>query len=72
MAMGPLTEFCKANIIGVLSLVRRTADSGVQQFIFISSISESDDLNLVEPYVISKQEAESELRQLANQGIWEL
>jgi nucleoside-diphosphate-sugar epimerase len=77
-AADPLTEFRKVNTIGTLNLARQAADSGVRRFIFISSIgvngnqsvrpfSESDDPKPVEPYAISKQEAESGLRQLAEQ-----
>jgi nucleoside-diphosphate-sugar epimerase len=79
----PLTEFRKVNTMGTLNLARQAADSGVRRFIFISSIgvngnqsvrpfSESDALNPVEPYAISKQEAEFGLRQLAEQTDMEI
>ncbi len=82
-ATDPLTEFRKVNTIGTLNLARQAADSGVRRFIFISSIgvngnqsvrpfAESDVPNPVEPYAISKLEAESGLRQLAEQTDMEI
>jgi nucleoside-diphosphate-sugar epimerase len=79
----PLKEFRKVNTIGTLNLARQAADSGVRRFIFISSIgvngnqslrpfSENDVPNPVEPYAISKLEAESGLRQLAEQTDMEI
>ena len=79
----PLTEFRKINTTGTLKLARQAAESGVRRFIFISSIgvngnqsllpfSESDNPNPVDPYAISKEEAESGLRQLAEQTDMEI
>ena len=82
-AVDPLAEFRKVNTIGTMNLARRAADSGVRRFIFISSIGvngnqsvrpfvESDIPNPVDPYAISKLEAESGLRQLAEQTDMEI
>ena len=79
----PLTEFRKINTTGTLKLARQAAESGVRRFIFISSIgvngnqsllpfSEIDNPNPVDPYAISKEEAESGLRQLAEQTDMEI
>ena len=82
-AVNPLAVFRKVNTIGTLSLARRAANSGVRRFIFISSIGvngnqsvhpfiEDDIPNPVGPYAISKLEAESGLRQLAEQTDMEI
>ena len=64
-------------------MARQAAYSGVRRFIFISSIgvngnqslrpfSESENPNPVDPYDISKQEAESGLSKLAEQTDMEI
>lgn len=74
----PLAEFRKVNVNGTLSLARQAVAAGVKRFIFISSIKvngESTGPNNpysaesqpapVDPYGISKLEAELALRALA-------
>lgn len=74
----PLVEFRKVNVEGTLNLARQAAKAGVRRFIFISSIgvngnksscpfTENSLPNPVEPYAISKLEAELGLRKLANE-----
>ena len=77
----PLYEMHKVNVEGTYNLARQAADSGVQRFIFISSIKvngESTPLGRpyttedrpapIDPYGISKFEAEDALRQLADES----
>lgn len=77
-AIDALTEFRKVNVEGTLRLARRAAESGVKRFIFISSIKvngestvlgkpfKADDLPVpVDPYGVSKHEAEEALKQLS-------
>ncbi|WP_213939892.1 SDR family oxidoreductase [Pseudomonas sp. dw_612] len=72
-----LSEFRKVNVEGTLQLARRAAESGVQRFIFISSIkvngestvlgkpfNADDRPNPMDPYGVSKYEAEQALAQL--------
>ncbi|WP_420229165.1 hybrid nucleoside-diphosphate sugar epimerase/sugar transferase [Psychrobacter sp. ER1] len=74
----PLTEFRKVNVEGTLNLARQAADAGVKRFIFISSIkvngegtkigkpyTEDSKPNPIDPYGISKYEAEQGLLDLA-------
>ena len=74
----PLTEFRKVNVEGTLNLARQAVEAGVKRFIFISSIKvngEGTDLgkpytehskpNPIDPYGISKYEAEQGLIKLA-------
>jgi len=76
----PLTEFRRVNVEGTLRLARQAADAGVRRFIFISSIKvngeetnigkpyTSDDIPMpIDPYGISKHEAELGLMQLADE-----
>lgn len=73
-----LAEFRKVNVDGTVRLARKAAESGVKRFIFISSIKvngestalgtpyKADDCPVpVDPYGISKQEAEDALRQIS-------
>jgi nucleoside-diphosphate-sugar epimerase len=73
----PLDEFRKINVAGTLNLARQAVTAGVKRFVFISSIgvngnrndrpfTEDDIPNPVEPYAVSKMEAEKSLRQLAD------
>lgn len=77
-AADPLAEFRKVNVDGTLALARQAAAAGVRRFIFISSIKVSgestapgrpfaaDDVPApVDPYGISKLEAERGLSALA-------
>ncbi|MDP1666442.1 MAG: SDR family oxidoreductase [Methylobacter sp.] len=79
-AVDPLDEMHKVNVEGTWNLARQAAEAGVQRFIFISSIKvngESTSLGRpyttedqpvpVDPYGISKLEAEESLRQLADE-----
>lgn len=73
-AMDQLAEFRLVNTAGTLNLARQAAASGIMRFIFISSIgvngnqtsnipfTTEDTPNPVEPYAISKHEAEIGLR----------
>lgn len=74
----PLTEFRKVNVEGTLNLARQAARSGVQRFVFLSSIKvngegtqegrsyKADDVpDPKDYYGISKMEAEIALRELA-------
>jgi nucleoside-diphosphate-sugar epimerase len=73
-----LTEFRNINVRGTLNLARQAAAAGVTRFIFISSVkvngectalgrpySADDPPAPVDPYGVSKREAEDSLRQLA-------
>jgi nucleoside-diphosphate-sugar epimerase len=74
----PLTEFRRVNVEGSLKLARQAVESGVKRFIYISSIkvngeetvlgkpfTADDPPAAVDPYGISKREAEEGLKQLA-------
>lgn len=77
-ASDPLAEFRNANVDGTLGLAKQAAQAGVRRFVFISSIKvngedtepgqsyRADDTpNPVDPYGMSKREAEDALRELA-------
>lgn len=77
-AIGPLSEFRLVNVEATLCLARQAATAGVRRFVFISSIKVNgestprgkrfacDDAPApVDPYAISKMEAEQGLRDLA-------
>lgn len=79
-AADALAEFRDVNVQGTLKLARQAAESGVKRFIFISSIKvngegtsaegvfRADDRpSPVDPYGISKYEAEEALRQLGRE-----
>ena len=79
-AVDALSEFRRVNVQGTLRLARHAAASGVKRFIFISSIKvngestvldkpfKADDLpEPVDPYSVSKYEAEEALKELAKQ-----
>lgn len=74
----PLTEFRATNTAGTLNLAKQAAKSGVKRFIFISSIKVNgectllntpfradDDMVPLDPYGISKAEAEQGLRDIS-------
>ncbi|GFM79833.1 UDP-glucose 4-epimerase [Pseudomonas cichorii] len=76
----PLAAFRKVNVEGTLNLARQAAAAGVRRFIFISSIKvngegtlpgqpyRADDIAApIDPYGISKMEAEQGLRALAEE-----
>ena len=77
-ATDPLIEFRQVNVEGTLNLARQAVAAGVKRFVFISSIKVNGESMLLEkpcraddppvpvdPYGISKMEAERGLRQLA-------
>ena len=76
-ASNPLTEFRRVNVAGTLNLARQAMLAGVKRFIYISSIKVNgectfsnqpyradDDLAPLDPYGVSKMEAEQGLRLL--------
>ncbi len=79
-AIDALSEFRRVNVEGTLKLARQAVEDGVQRFIFISSIKVNGEGSIlgqpytpedqpapVDPYGISKREAEDGLRQLASE-----
>jgi len=77
-AQDVLAEFRKANVVGTLNLARNAARSGVKRFIYISSIKvngertkpgrpflSSDKASPLDPYGISKFEAEEGLKKIS-------
>jgi nucleoside-diphosphate-sugar epimerase len=77
-ARDPLDEFRRINVAGTLRLARQAAANGVKRFVFVSSVKvngestaeghsfrEIDAPAPLDPYGISKSEAEAALRQLA-------
>lgn len=77
----PLAEYRRINVEGTLNLARQAASAGVKRMVFISSIkvngeetalgapfSEQDAPAPVDPYGISKLEAETGLREIAAQA----
>jgi nucleoside-diphosphate-sugar epimerase len=84
-AKDPLTEFRKVNVIATSNLARQAASAGVKRFIFISSIKvngegtpidkpfTAEDVPApVDPYGISKHEAEEALKKIADETGLEL
>lgn len=78
VAADPLAAFRKVNVEGTARLARHAAESGVKRFIFISSIKVNGEATLpgapfsaddapvpVDPYGISKREAEDALRRIS-------
>ena len=74
----PLAEFRRVNVFGTLQFARQAAASGVKRFVFLSSIKvngestsdnepfrENDRPAPIDPYGISKMEAEQGLRDIA-------
>jgi nucleoside-diphosphate-sugar epimerase len=84
-ATNPLDEFRYVNVQGTLNLARQAAAAGVRRFVFISSIKANgeatqpghpftaDDVPApLDPYGVSKVEAEQGLRELADRTSMEL
>lgn len=80
-----LAEFRKVNVAGTLNLARQAVEAGVQRYIFISSIKVNGEVTVlgrpfmpddqpapVDPYGVSKCEAEAALRQLARETAMEV
>lgn len=78
-ASNPLEEYRKANVISTLNLAKQAATAGVKRFIFLSSIKvngEKTDIGMpfteesiadpIDPYGISKFEAEVGIREICN------
>ena len=76
----PLDEFRRVNVQGTLNLARQAAAAGVKRFVFVSSIKVNGEATMegtsffaddavapVDPYGISKLEAEQGLRELSAQ-----
>ncbi|WP_271411685.1 UDP-glucose 4-epimerase family protein [Pseudomonas sp. Q1-7] len=81
----PLAAFRRANVEGTLGLARQARDAGVRRFIFVSTIKvngESTKLGNpftadqapapVDPYGVSKLEAEQGLRKIAEESAMEV
>lgn len=80
LSTDPLAEFRKVNVDGTLALARQAVTAGVKRFVFVSSIkvngertelgspySADDRPNPVDPYGVSKYEAEQALLALAQE-----
>ena len=76
--INPLEEFYKINTLGTLNLAQQAVKSNVKRFIFISSIGvngnqtlkpfrEQDTPSPVDPYAISKHQAEQGLKKIAKE-----
>lgn len=79
-AVDPLKEFRRVNVEGTLCLARQAVEAGARRFIFVSSIKVNGESTLLgrpfcaeskpepmDPYGISKLEAEEGLRELARE-----
>jgi nucleoside-diphosphate-sugar epimerase len=79
-ALDPLTEYRRVNVQGTSNLARQAAAAGVRRFVFISSIKVNGEATLSgrpftaddapapeDAYGISKAEAETELRRIAQE-----
>ena len=79
-AADPLLEYRSVNVAGTLNLARQAAAAGVKRFIFVSSVkvngettsglrpfNESLTSQILDPYGISKKEAEDGLRTIASE-----
>lgn len=84
-AADPLTEFRHCNVEGTLRLARAGAAAGVRRFVFISSIKVNGESTVpgrpftaqqapapIDPYGVSKWEAEQQLRKLSAETGMEL
>lgn len=79
-ALDPLTEYRRVNVQGTSNLARQAAAAGVRRFVFISSIKVNGEATLPDrpftaddapapedAYGISKAEAETDLRRIAQE-----
>lgn len=77
-AANPLEEYRRVNVAGTMNLARQAAAAGARRFIFVSSIKVNGERTVarrpftpedvpapVDPYGMSKHEAEQQLRDLA-------
>lgn len=80
-ASDPLTEFRRVNVDATLALARQAQEAGVRRFIFISSIKVNGEMTQaghpftaddapapIDPYGVSKMEAEQALLEIARTG----
>ena len=80
MASDPLAVFRRINVAGTVNLARQAAAAGIHRFVFISSIKVNGERNVggrpfratdaaapIDPYGISKHEAEEALRRVASE-----
>ena len=76
-AVNPLLEFRRANTEGTLQLARQAVQAGVKRMVFVSSIKVNGEaghftagstLNPIDPYGISKFEAEEQLLEFGRQS----
>jgi len=83
--LDPLSEYRKVNCDATLQLARTAAESGVKRFVFVSSVkvngevgalnrpfSPNDNSMPVDPYGLSKHEAEQGLLQIAKETAMEV
>lgn len=81
----PLTEYRRVNVVGTLNLARQAIDAGVRRFLFVSSIKVNGDETFIDrpytaddvptpidPYGISKYEAEQGLLHLTRETVMEV
>ncbi len=81
----PLADFRRSNVLGTLNLARQAADAGVRRMVFISSVKVNgesthpgmpfradDQPRPVDPYGVSKREAEQALLELGRQRDMEI
>jgi nucleoside-diphosphate-sugar epimerase len=79
-SLDPLVEYRRVNVEGTLNLARQASAAGVRRFVFISSIKVNGESTLpgspftaddtpapVDPYGLSKAEAEAQLKQVAQE-----
>jgi UDP-glucose 4-epimerase len=78
-AVDPLVEFRRSNVIDTIDLARRAVVAGVKRFVYVSSVkvngeqtqgiafTEADKPAPLDPYGISKHEAEFELLKLSKE-----
>lgn len=79
-ASNPLAEFRRVNVEGTLNLARQAVEAGVTRFVFVSSVKVNGESTLpgqlfrpddtfvpLDPYGLSKYEAEAGLRALATE-----
>jgi len=79
-AENPLEEYSRINVQGTLNLATNAVTAGIKRFVYLSTakvngesthkgqaFSETDEPNPLDPYAVSKHEAEQGLRQIAAQ-----
>lgn len=82
-SVNPLEDYRRINVEATLNLARQSIKNGIKRFVFISSIgvngnrnirpfTEDDPPNPIEPYAVSKYEAEQGLQKLAHASDMEL